>query len=328
MNFPHRQRGVALLIALLAVALAVILIASLLDRGELAFARTRNALRGEQAIAYSEGMEAYAAQVLQRDREENPNLDTFSDAWAIPLPPQEVPGGRISAQMSDLNGCFNLNNLAPKQPEIWHKRMQNLLVALQLDPSLSGAIIDWIDPDSSINTEGGAEDNAYLAQPIPYRTANRVFAHVSELRLVRGVSGEVYARLAPEVCALPPGTTINLNTASAAVLMSLDSRMTAVLAERIRQNRQARWTSVATALDEVAQQGVNNIDQAGLSVTSSYFLARGEITLDGVPFSFSSVIERSAGGANSPGGIHIFARSRGGEDVPDGVLANALNQPR
>ena len=79
MNGPRRQRGVALLIALLAVALAVILIASLLDRGELAYARSRNALRGEQAIAYSEGLEAYAAQVLQRDRELDPGLDAFSD---------------------------------------------------------------------------------------------------------------------------------------------------------------------------------------------------------------------------------------------------------
>lgn len=328
MNSPYRQRGVALLIALLAVALAVILIASLLDRGELALARTRNALRGEQAIAYMEGLEAYAAQVLQRDRDENPGLDTFSDSWAVPLPPQEVPGGRISARMSDLNGCLNLNNLAGGQPAVWRKRMQNLLVALQLDPSLTGAIVDWVDANGSIDAEGGAEDNAYLAQPIPYRTANRVFAHVSELRLVRGVSGEVYTRLAPEVCALPPGTSINLNTASTAVLMSLDSRMTAVLAERIRQNRQARWENVNQALDEVKRQGVDIIpsDRVGLGVTSSYFLARGEITLDDVPFAFSSVIERVTG--TTRGGIHVLARSRGAEDVPDTVVATALDQRR
>ncbi len=326
MNGPDRQRGVALLIALLAVALAVILIASLLDRGELAYARTRNVLRGEQAIAYSEGLEAYAAQVLQRDSEDNRAIDTFSDSWAVPLPPQEVPGGRISARMSDLNGCFNLNNLAADPTGIWRKRMQNLLVALQLDPSLRGAIVDWLDSDGSIDPEGGAEDNAYLAQAVPYRTANRAFAHVSELRLVRGVSGEVYARLAPEVCALPPGTSINLNTATTAVLMSIDSRMTAVLAERIRQNHQARWADVKTALNEVAQQGVINIDITGLGVTSSYFLARGEITLDGVPFGFSTVLERAIG--TTRGGIHVLSRSRGSEDVPASVLAGALNAKR
>jgi general secretion pathway protein K len=326
MNGPYRQRGVALLIALLAVALAVILIASLLDRGELAFARTRNALRGEQAIAYSEGLEAYAAQILQRDREDNPDLDTFSDSWAVPLPPQPVPGGQISARMTDLNGCFNLNNLSSGQAPVWRERMRNLLVALELDPSLSGAIVDWLDSDTNVDEEGGAEDSAYLAQAVPYRAANRVFAHVSELRLVRGVTGEVYARLAPEVCALPPGTTINLNTASVAVLMSLDSRMTAVLAERIRQNRQARWTSASQALDEAKQQGVVITNQSGLGVISSYFLARGEITLDDVPFAFSSIIERVASGPR--GGEHVLARSRGGEDLPSPALAEALKDSR
>jgi general secretion pathway protein K len=330
MNGPHRQRGVALLIALLAVALAVILIASLLDRGELAFARTRNALRGEQAIAYSEGMEAYAAQILQRDREDNPDLDTFSDSWAVPLPPQPVPGGQISANMSDLNGCFNLNNLSfpAEKARVWRERMRNLLVALKLDPSLGGAIVDWLDSDINLDDEGGAEDSAYLAQAIPYRAANRVFAHVSELRLVRGVSGEVYARLAPEVCALPPGTYINLNTASVAVLMSLDSRMTAVLAERIRQNRQARWTDIDQALNEAEQQGVRITppNRVGLGVTSSYFLARGAITLDDVPFAFSSILERVASGPR--GGVHILARSHGSEDLPSSALAEALKNPR
>ena len=55
MKSPGAQRGVALVIALLAVALALVLIASLLDRGELAYARTRNVVRGEQAAAYAEG---------------------------------------------------------------------------------------------------------------------------------------------------------------------------------------------------------------------------------------------------------------------------------
>ena len=332
MNGPHRQRGVALLIALLAVALALILIASLLDRGELAYARTRNVLRGEQAMAYSEGLEAYAAQVLRRDRDQDPGLDTLSDAWAVPLPPQQVPGGRISARMHDLNGCFNLNNLSPElsveQRRVWRKRLGNLLVALELDPALVGAIVDWIDSDTSVDSESGAEDNAYLAQAVPYRAANRVFAHVSELRLVRGISGEVYARLAPEVCALPPGTSINLNTASVAVLMSLDSRMTAVLAERIRQNGQAHWPDLQTSLNEVTSQGVEiqQADQVDLGVTSSYFLARGEITLDGVPFAFSSLLERVSGGAR--GGVHVLARSRGAEDLPPGLLARAMQPAR
>lgn len=319
-----------MLIALLAVALAVILIASLLDRGELAFARTRNALRSEQAIAYAEGLEAYAAQILMKDIDDGA-IDTRNDIWALPMPPQDVPGGRISAQMTDLNGCFNLNNLvSPRAGEagVWRVRLRNLLTALQLDPSLSGAIVDWLDADTDIDSEGGAEDSAYLAQPIPYRAANRVFAHVSELRLVRGISGEIYARLAPEVCALPPGTSLNLNTASTAVLMSLDSKLTQALAERIRQNGQARWVDIDSALAEAEQQGVPIAapNRVALGVTSSYFLARGEITLDDVPFAFSTVLERVTGG--SRGGVHVLMRNRGGEDAAVAALANAASASR
>lgn len=321
MNLRSRQRGVALLVALLAVALAVILIAALLDRGELTHARTRNQLRGAQAVAYSEGMESYAAQILMRDFDSGRSLDTNADIWAFPLPPQEVPGGVISATMRDLNGCFNLNNLvAPRRSDavLWRKRFGNLLRALELDPALAGAVSDWIDADTDVDGEGGAEDPAYLAQPIPYRAANRVFAHVSELRLVRGIAGEVYARLAPEVCALPPGSVLNLNTATSAVIMSIDSRITATLAERIRRDGQASWSEIGPALAELEQQGVTIAapERSGLGVSSAYFLARGQIVLDGIPFAFSSVLERRAGV-----GVRVLARSRGAEDsVPSGIM--------
>ena len=86
-----RQRGVALIIALLAVALALVLIAGLLDRGELTLARTRNTLRAEQAQAYAEGLEAFAARVLVKSSEEGPGIDAADSLWALPLPPQTVP---------------------------------------------------------------------------------------------------------------------------------------------------------------------------------------------------------------------------------------------
>lgn len=322
MILRRRQRGVALLVALLAVALAVILIASLLDRGELAFARTRNALRGAQALAYADGLEAYAAQVLMKDRADEGALDTHNDIWSLPLPPQDVPGGRISAQLRELNGCFNLNNLvSPVAGEAaqWRQRLRNLLGALELDPALTGAIVDWLDSDSTIDADGGAEDAAYFSQPVAYRAANRVFAHVSELRLVRGINGEVWQRLSAHVCALPPGSRLNLNTATTPVLMSLDSRITATLAERIRQDGQARWNDVDIALRELEQQGIRIESRAGLGVASDYFLARAEILLDGVPFSFASLLERTVGGAD--GGVHALMRVRGAEDAGQAALA-------
>ncbi len=303
-----RQRGVALLVALLVVALATILIAGLLDRGELAAARTRNALREEQAQAYARGLENYAAEVLTRAQAQNTGYDAADSIWAIPLPPTPVPGGTIAAQMTDLNGRFNLNNLDPayRTHAVWLRKFVLLLNALKLDPSIANHIVTWMD----LTTPASADDQFYLAQPVPYRRALRPFAHVSELRLVAGMDGETYAALAPYVTALPEGTPININTASVPVLMTLSSNMTREMALAIWQQGGAHYRDRKDVLDAQPTLGAIE-DPICFGVQSSYFLARGLITLDGLPFEFDSLIERSAPGAN--GGIRVLQRSRGGD---------------
>jgi general secretion pathway protein K len=305
--YTSTQRGVALIVALLVVALATLLIAGLLDRGELVLARTRNQLRMAQAESYALGLEAYAAHVLQITQDQT--VDATDSPWALPLPPTPVPGGTITAAMSDLNGRFNLNNLDPSasnpNAQAWHDKFQSLLKALKLDPKLADEVHAWMDP-----TTNATSDAFYLTQPVPYRAAKRNFMHVSELRLVRGVDGDAYAKLEPYVCALPPGTTINVNTASAPVLMTLNGLITPELAQAIWQHGHAHFQH---AIDVgSAQKLPAPIDHPELyDVHSSYFLARGEITLDGLPFAFHSIIERRSSGAD--GGIRVLQRSRGSD---------------
>jgi general secretion pathway protein K len=45
-----------------------------------------------------------------------------------------------------------------------------------------------------------------------------------------------------------------------------------------------------------------------LTTSSTYFLARGDVTLDEVPFTFYSLIERG-------NGIRVIERSRGSDDA-------------
>ena len=305
-----RQRGVALLVALLVVALAAVLIAGLLDRGELVAARTRNQLRQAQAQAYAQGLEAYAARVLQEDQNNSPGMDTSDAIWAVPLPPTPVPGGLISATMSDLNGRFNLNNLDPKgaNATVWRAKFVLLLQALKLDPQIAANVVAWMNADPAASA-GDAGDAYYLAQPVPYRTGQREFAHSSELRLVKGVDGDVYARLAPYISALPAGTPINVNTASVPVLMTLSVNVTEQMAQALWQQGHAQFSSVAAVLQAQPAMGVIEHPEC-YDVRSSYFLARGEIDLDDLPFTFYSLIERRIGPG---GGIRVIGRSRGGD---------------
>ncbi|GMV30578.1 MAG: hypothetical protein AMXMBFR59_27030 [Rhodanobacteraceae bacterium] len=306
----RRQRGVALVIALLVVALATVLIAGLLDRGELAAARTRNLLRNEQADAYARGLELYAARVLEKDQEQN-RSDSARDIWAMPLPPTDVPGGRMAARMRDMNGCFNLNNLVSGDgnESEWRERFRRLLTALRLDPTLTENVVDWLDADGEPGGGGhgsGAEDSVYGVGVPPYRAANRAFVHASELRLLQGFGGDVYAALAPHVCALPRGSLLNLNTATIPVLQSLNPRITEEVARRLWQEGRANWEAVSEFRQELTNLAIpfDPTQERGLSTASRYFLARGDIELDGLLFHPTSLIDRERG-------VRVLQRSRG-----------------
>lgn len=318
---PKSQRGLALLIALLTVALAAVLIAGLLDRGELALARTRNALRGEQAEAYAQGLEAYAAEVLLKDFADDPSIDTNADIWAAGLPPQPVAGGVITGSIHDLNGCFNLNNLADSaNGGTWLTIFKRLLTARSVTSDIADAAAAWLGAGAGNGAD--VTDAYYLAQPVPYRSAQRAFAHVSELRLVRGVTSDIYARIAPFVCALPSGTSINVNTASVPVLQALGAGITQAQAESLWQNGQAHWSGRDEFVQQSQQQNIT-IDHALVNLiatTSNYFVARGDVGLDAVPFTFYSLIERGGGG------IRVIERSRGADAALDESGKPALAQ--
>lgn len=296
-----RPRGVALLVALLVVALATILVATLLTRGELAYARTRNALRAQQAEAYALGLELYAQRVLFETWAEGP--DTRMSPWTVPLPPQPVPGGTISATLRDLGGCFNLNNLAPGvvQRDQWRRVFEALLVGQGLDPRVADAVAGWLDPQNQ------AEASHYLGLPVPYRPRQGLFVHVSELRLVRGIDGAAYARLAPHVCALAPGTRLNVNTTDLALLQALGLGRSD--AERVWQGGQAQFGDVAAFLQEARTPALAARSEL-LTTRSDWFLARGEVALDDIPFTFFSLIERAQGR-----GVRVLERSRGSDDA-------------
>ena len=300
------QRGVALLVALLVVALATILIAGLLDRGGLTAARTRNELREMQAENYAKGLEDYAARVLELDDQSTDNTDTSQDIWAVPLPPTPVPGGIITATMTDLDGRFNLNNLDPTGPnaDLWLTKFKLLLQALQLNPTLGDNVRDWMQNGDS----GSASEAWYLGQLVPYRPARRQFTHISELRMVQGFDGDTFARILPHVSALPAGSIININTATVPVLMTIDATLTEDSAAAIWQQGHAKFSNV-TALNAAPYNLLqfSNVP-AMYGVKSQYFLAHGDIALDGLTFTFYSLIQRVNG---SNGGMAVLQRSRG-----------------
>ncbi|MBK9657525.1 MAG: type II secretion system minor pseudopilin GspK [Rhodanobacteraceae bacterium] len=181
------QRGVALLLALLIVALAAMIATRLFTLTGTGISRSESQARLEDAYLLSQGMEDFALALLKRDLDLGDGIDTRNDSWARPLPPLPVPGGRVGGALSDLDGRFNLNTLVRNgaRDPVAQARFARLLAALDLEPALLDAVTDWIDVDNQPSPQG-AEDLDYLRADPPYRAANRPFVHVSELRLIKG----------------------------------------------------------------------------------------------------------------------------------------------
>ena len=128
--------------------------------------------------------------------------------------------------------------LAPAQ--LAEQQFRLLFKALELDPEPIQAILDWIDPDTETRFPNGAEDDYYTNQAPAYRTANRPFVSPRELLLVKGVTVQMYKKLAPFIVTLPQSTKINVNTASKEVLMSLAPGIDASVAEQLIRARETQ----------------------------------------------------------------------------------------
>ncbi|HXO65878.1 MAG TPA: type II secretion system minor pseudopilin GspK [Steroidobacteraceae bacterium] len=216
------QRGIALLVAILLVALGTILAAAIGYENAMTARRGAATYAFDQALLVQQGAEALAAYGLRAAQRSDPQHTYAAQGWGNPLGPLEiVPGVMLTAQLEDMQGRFNLNNLVREDgtPDpVQLAAFEQLLLMLGLEPKWAGFMVDWIDRDIVPSQPDGAEDSFYMGQSPPYRTPNRYITSESELLALPGFGRDRYARLAPYVTALPYGTKLNICSASAVVL--------------------------------------------------------------------------------------------------------------
>jgi general secretion pathway protein K len=221
----HRQRGIALLVAIIMFAIATTVAAAITYDKAMSARRAAASFTLEQALQAGMAAEAAAALLLEDNGSKAATIPT--DTWAEPLGPIEIEntGVWIQAQLIDLSGRFNLNSLLewsqtdntfvtdPHQYAIF----RTLLERLDIDQRYADLMVDWIDPDIAPQAQGG-EDTLYLTQVPPFRPPNTFITHASELLALPAMGAEQYARLAPYVAALPRDNPVNVCTASKLVL--------------------------------------------------------------------------------------------------------------
>ncbi|ROR29564.1 type II secretion system minor pseudopilin GspK [Inmirania thermothiophila] len=308
-----RERGMALVLAMLVVALAATAAAAAAWRGQVAVRRTELVVQRLQAAEYARAAVAWAGRILARDRDEGP-VDHPGEDWARRLPPLAVEGGAVSGYIEDMQGRLNLNNLVdeegrPREAEV--ERLRRLLRVLELDPALADAVVDWIDPDTEPHGTGGAEDETYGAMDPPYHAANGPMQGIAELALVAGFDAETRRRLAPHVTALPEPTPVNVNTATPEVLRSLADGIDADTARALVEARGAEgWDRVETFLRAPPLAGLG-LRADGLAVGSAYFLVHAEARVGRTAVRQRTLLHRG-----DDGRVRVVAAGRGGLPWP------------
>ncbi len=281
---------------MLVVSLGTMIAVNLMWKASLDLRRTTSALAADQGLMYLQGAEAWAGDILRQDQVDSIDSDHLGEIWAAELPPMPVDGGVISGRVEDLQGRFNLNNLVTPQgeeDEIARRQFERLLEMLELDPSLAGVAVDWLDPDGETKFPFGAEDDVYSGFDPPYRASNTVITSPSELMAMSGFELESYRLLLPYVTALPSGTTLNVNTASDVLLASLSddidlSRGVALIEER----GGADFPDISASFEgDVQPEVLQRIDGV-----SQYFLLTASVAIGTNQFTMYSVLQRDNSG--------------------------------
>ena len=335
---PTRQRGVALIIALILVALATILATKLSFDGWLERRRTIGIIATEQAYLFGTGAEALAAEALNAIGQTGATSPTGSSAttaapivpgqsaqqvnltqpWAQPtqpLPitspddPEAEPIGILQAAIQDMQGRFNLNNLAHMtqvngqwvEDPVPLAQFQRLLASVGLEPKWAGIARDWIDPDDQAGQPDGAEDSVYTMQNPPYRTGNWPMMSPAELMNLPGFGADRYRKIAPYVTALPSATVkINVCTAPAVVIESLADSLSGEYTDEVLANgrKSGCFPDVATLTAVLGKNAGQTASQ--FADTSQYFRLTTRVTLGTTECTLYSLLWRGTGGKVTP----------------------------
>jgi general secretion pathway protein K len=302
------ERGVALLLALLVLALLVALIlefdaeARREYRDAAAFRDNFKATILTQAAV--QAARAVLQQDLLRDKQAGKFYDATTDLWAFPIQKYAIGDGLLTAQIEDERSKLNLNDLAaagdPTARKVKILRVKRLFELLQINPDLVDAIVDWVDSDD-VPEPAGAETLHYQSLHPAYRAANAPLQTVREVRLIKGMTPEIVEKLLRYVTVYPQDgdSRVNINTADVLVLQALDPRITQAMAGEILQGRPFFTIQDLDRVGSFAEIGKELRLLNVYDVKSNLFSARMSLTVSETTKAGALVLQRDEGTGNS-----------------------------
>lgn len=292
------QRGVAIIMVLLIVALATVLASYLAQQQQLWQRQVASQFDHAQARRLGIAGIDWARAVLADDARAN-GTDHAGEMWTLRLPAMPVNNGEVTGVIEDRQGMFNLNSLVrngvSSAPDI--AQFQRLLGLLDLPAELALALTDWIDSDSETQYPGGAEDDYYLSLPQPYRTANHALVELGELSRIKGFDQRSIKRLRPFVSVLPitSPSPINVNFASAEVMAAVIEGMSLADARMMVQQRRGKPYKNMIDFQQRLHNNYNSLNINNFSVSSDFFWVTGRARVAHSQVTTQALLQRNGG---------------------------------
>ena len=305
----QRQRGAALLTAMLTVALVATLASAALWQ-QWRQVEIEIAERGRSQTAWMmTGAMDWTRLILREDAisAQGAAADHLGEPWALPVQESKLStflsqdqqwreGDAevfLSGQITDAQSRMNVMNLiedgqisppALARFAALFERLGLPLVELQtlarqLQASLKASRASQVSPNSDTSGQGPAA-------LLPQQTAQLVWL---------GLSPGTLAALQPHITVLPEATPVNLNTASAEVLSAvLPGLDLASARQAVTQRQRGHWASLNAAQEALGSSG-RLLDEKQHSVQSRYFEVQGRMRIDNVVQQETALVRRDGG---------------------------------
>lgn len=291
----RRQRGTAVLVAMLTVGLVATLAATAYWQQWQAWAIERAERERAQAGWLLTGALDWARLIVREDGRAS-SVDHLGEPWAVPLQPtrlatflentvedDDTQQAWLSGRIEDAQARLNWRNLIetvgerPRIVAAEFGRFERLFHQLGLPPQELQRVADALEQTWS-------KGNSGTPRPLPPQ-------RLTDLRAL-GLSDRTLTALEPLTVWLPTATPLNVNTAPAVVLQAAIAGLDAATAQQaVEQRAQRHYASLQAFVAALARPDLA-VDITRLDVNSRYFLVTGRVRLNGLTVEQRALLER------------------------------------
>lgn len=308
---PQRQRGAALLLAMLTVALVATLSAAALWQQWRALAVESAERQRVQASWILAGALDWARLILREDGINNNQrpADHLGEPWALPLAEARLSSflavdrdqnadstleAFLSGEIFDLQGRLNLRNLVKETDGKQVVSEVDSLAFARLFQQLGLPEAELARVEQNLLAASAAQTTGTPAPGVPLLPQR--WSQVGWL----GLSPRSTMALAPHATWLPQRTPLNLNTATAEALhAALPDADMALARNLVEQRKSAHFTSRENLRQRFPAVSAAVLQSEHFDTQSRFFEVHGRLRLDDTLIEEVSLIERRPGGSTS-----------------------------